>query len=107
MPTLHIEHGIIDFDLWKTAFNRFADLRGQSGVVAHRVQRPINDPHYIIVDLEFETTDRARAFAEILHEKVWSSRENAPALVGTPQTRILETVINDQLDVTAHTAGAR
>lgn len=106
MPTLHIEHEIVDFDLWRTAFNRFADLRRQSGVVAYRVQRPINNQHYIIVCLDFDTTDRAEAFAELLHEKVWSSRENAPALAGTPQTRILETVINDQLDVTAHTVDA-
>ena len=27
MPTLHIEHAIVDFDLWKAAFDRFADRR--------------------------------------------------------------------------------
>jgi hypothetical protein len=108
MSTLHIEHGIVDFDLWKTAFDRFADLRRQAGVVAHRVQRPIDDPHYLVIDLDFDTPDRARAFAHILREKVWSSSENAPALAGTPQTRILETVIDHQLDETEpSTADAR
>jgi len=96
MPTLHIEHGIVDFDLWKAAFDRFADVRRQSGVRAHRVQRPIDDPRYVVIELDFDTTDEANAFANFLREKVWSSRENAPALAGHPQTRILDTVTTNR-----------
>lgn len=95
MPTLHIEHNIVDFDLWRAAFDRFADLRRRSGVLAHRVRRPIDDPCYVIIDLEFATTENAKAFAHLLHERVWSSHENAPALVGDPQTRILHTAIDE------------
>ncbi len=92
MPTLHIEHAIVDFALWKTAFERFAGFRTQSGVLAHRLQRPVDDPHYIVIDLDFDTTAEAERFLEFLHTKVWASPENAPALVGTPQTKILEAV---------------
>lgn len=88
MPTLHIEHEITGFAEWKTAFNRFADARKQAGVRSHAIRRPVTDPCYIIIDLEFDTTDEAREFLDVLREKVWSSEENAPALVGTPQTRI-------------------
>jgi len=95
MPTLHIEHGIVDFDLWKAAFDRFADLRKQSGVLRHRVQRPVDDPNYVVIDLDFESTDEAEAFAEFLRRNVWSSRDTAPALAGTPQTRILEPATSD------------
>jgi hypothetical protein len=91
MPTLHIEHAIVDFDLWKAAFDRFADVRQQSGVLEHRIQRPVDDARFVVIDLDFGTTDEAQHFLTFLRERVWSSPANAPALVGTPQTRILET----------------
>jgi hypothetical protein len=90
MPTLHIEHAIVDFDQWRAAFDRFADIRQQSGVLEHRIQRPVDDARFVVIDLEFGTTDEAQRFLTFLRDRVWSSPVNAPALVGTPQTRILE-----------------
>jgi hypothetical protein len=90
MHTLHIEHAVTDFDAWSTAFARFADLRQQSGVRNERVQRPLNDPGYVVIDLDFDTAGQAETLLGFLHANVWSSPGNAPALVGTPQTRILE-----------------
>lgn len=92
MATLHIEHAIVDFALWAGAFDRFADHRKRAGVVGERVRRPIDDPKYVVIDLDFSTAAEAEKFLEFLHSKVWSSRENSPALAGTPRTRILETV---------------
>lgn len=89
MPKLHIEHAIVDFDLWMTAFGRFEEVRQQAGVLGHQIQRPVDDPNYVVIDLDFDTTERAEAFLRFLHEKVWSSPENSPALVGTPRTQIL------------------
>lgn len=90
MPPLHIEHPITDFAIWKTAFDRFAEFRAKSGVTRHLVQHPVGDPNYVVIDLDFGTTLEAEAFLEFLQTKVWSSRETAPALVGTPHTRFLE-----------------
>ena len=90
MPTLHIEHRITDFDTWSSAFNRFADVRRDAGVRTQRVQRPFDDPAYVVVDLDFDTTEEAEAFLRFLNTKVWETRENAPALAGTPETMILE-----------------
>ena len=90
MPTLHIEHAIVDFDQWRAAFDRFADIRQQLGVLEHRIQRPVDDARFVVIDLEFGTTDEAQRFLTFLRDRVWSSPVNAPALVGTPQTRILE-----------------
>jgi len=90
MPTLHIEHAIVDFDQWRAAFDRFADIRQQLGVLEHRIQRPVDDARFVVIDLEFGTTDQAQRFLTFLRDRVWSSPVNAPALVGTPQTRILE-----------------
>lgn len=92
MPTLHIEHSITDFETWKAAFEGFADFRLQGGVRRYRLQRPVDDPQYIVVDLDFDTADEATKFREALKTKVWPSREFAPTLVGTPQTKILEFV---------------
>ena len=90
MTTLHIEHQISDFQLWNAAFARFADIRAQSGVRAQRIQQPVDDPRYIVIDLDFDTADEARRFLGFLQNNVWSSPETAPALVGAPQARILQ-----------------
>lgn len=88
MTTLHIEHAITDFEVWKGAFDRFADFRTQAGVRSHRVLRPIDDPAYVVIDLEFDTTGEAEKFLDFLRTTVWSSPDNSPALAGTPQTTI-------------------
>lgn len=90
MPTLHIQHAITDFDTWASAFKRFADARSQAGVRAHHVYRPVDDPNYVVIDLEFGSTDEAVRFRRFLETQVWAVRENAPALVGSPETIILE-----------------
>ena len=92
MTTLHIEHPITDFTTWKAAFDRVAPIREQSGVLHHRVQQPVGEPHYVVVDLDFGTTAEADAFLTFLQTKIWSTSENSPALAGTPQTKILESV---------------
>ncbi len=89
MPTLHIEHAITDFAQWNAAFERFAEARTRSGVRAQRVQQPVDDPRYVVIDLDFDTADEARRFLAFLQTTIWSSAANAPALAGAPQTRIL------------------
>lgn len=90
MPTLHIEHAITDFATWTSAFQRLADARSEAGVRAQRVLRPVDDLNYVVIDLDFDTTDQARAFLQFLTAKVWGARENSPALAGTPETMILQ-----------------
>ncbi|MFI6316805.1 hypothetical protein ACIBG8_04765 [Nonomuraea sp. NPDC050556] len=92
MTTLHIEHAITDYDVWKSAFDRFADFRRQAGVLGHRIARPVDDPAYVVIDLDFTTADEATAFLELLRTKIWASPESAPALASTPHTKILDEV---------------
>lgn len=91
MATLHIEHAIHDFDLWKTAFSRLADVRRQAGVVAHRVAQPVDDPHRIVIDLDFAGVEEAQRFLGFLQTQVWTSSDRSPALAGDIRTTILET----------------
>jgi hypothetical protein len=91
MATVQFEHAIKDFATWKAAFDRDPIDRQGLGVRRHRVGRPLDDPNYVIGELEFDTTAEAQACAVALHE-LWRSRAAAPALVGAPQLRIVETV---------------
>jgi hypothetical protein len=89
MSTLHIEHAITDFGTWATAFDRFSDARRDAGVRSHRVLRPIDDPCYVVVDLEFDADDAAVAFREFLETVVWAVPANAPALASAPKAIVL------------------
>jgi hypothetical protein len=95
MPTLHIQHPITDFETWASAFNRFADARRQAGVRAQHVRRPVDDPNYVVIELDFDSTEEAAAFRRFLETQVWGMQEKAPALVGTPETMILEPVTTE------------
>jgi hypothetical protein len=92
MTTLHIEHAIVDIDLWLQAFNRMEGARARAGVRSAHVRQPHDDPRFVVIDLDFDTTKEAQEFLAFLREKVWSSAEAAPALVGAPETKILELV---------------
>lgn len=91
MPTLLIEHAISDFDTWHDAFGRFAARRREGGVLHERIMQPVDDPHYVLIDLEFATLEAARGFQRFLETQVWSTPANSPALVGSPRARIADT----------------
>jgi hypothetical protein len=89
VATLLIQHEIADFETWRTAFDRLADLRREAGVRQQRVRRPVGEDFYVVIELDFDDAAKAEAFLKLLHEVVWSSAENAPALVGVPKALIL------------------
>lgn len=91
MTTLHIEHAITDFDTWREAFGRAAEVRARFGVRGYEIKRPVDDPSYLMIDLTFDRADAAAAFLEQLHQ-IWQTPTASPALDGAPRTRILETV---------------
>jgi hypothetical protein len=92
VATLHIEHPISDLQTWLGAFGRFGEARSKAGVKAERVHRPVDDDHYIYVQLDFETAEEAEAFKGFLETNVWSSPEASPGLGGTPRARVLTEV---------------
>jgi hypothetical protein len=93
MTTLHIEHAITDFPTWHAAFRRYEEVRTRSGVLRQRVSQPIDDPCYVIIDLDFANTAEAEALLAFLRTQVWSSPTSAPALVGAPTARLLEVAL--------------
>jgi len=89
MATLHIEHGITDFETWKAAFDRFAEKRQQAGVIAYRIQQPHDNAAYVVLQLDFQTVEQAQAFQQFLESRVWSTIANSPGLAGNPRARVL------------------
>ena len=92
MPTLHIEHSISSLATWFEAFNRFADARRDAGVSAERITQPVDDDHYIVLQLDFDDVDAASRFKDFLETVVWQSTELSPGLAGTPSARVLREV---------------
>lgn len=88
MATLHIEHAITDFPTWKAAFDRFGAKRVEAGVTAHRIH-VLDDPAYLVLQLDFPTVAQALAFKDFLETRVWSTPANSPGLAATPRARVL------------------
>lgn len=89
MPTVHIEHAVPDFDLWKKTFDSFASARERGGVRSYRVMRPVDDPGFAVIDLEFDNEANARAFLAML-EALWKRVDGS--IVNRPHGRVLATV---------------
>jgi hypothetical protein len=96
MHTLRIEHAIGDYDTWKMAFDRDPAHRRESGVRRYHVTRPSGDRHHVMIDLEFDASSEAEALLDAM-QRVWRSREAAPALAGAVQASILETLERREL----------
>ena len=89
MYILRIEHPVSDFDGWKKAFDSDPVGREKSGVRRYRVLRPIDDPRYVMIDLEFDTTRQAEALLTAMRV-VWGHVQGK--IVFNPQARIVEAV---------------
>ncbi len=70
MVILQIEHPVPNFDAWKKAFDSDPVNRKQSGVRRYRVLRPIDNPNYAIIDLEFDSVNESEGLLAAMRE-VW------------------------------------
>jgi len=91
MITVRIEHPIKSFEAWKSAFDRDPVDRKGSGVRRYQVLRPVDDPAFVMVDLDFENPDEAKTFVDSMR-RVWASPQAAPALGGAPRATIVRAV---------------
>jgi len=89
MYILRIEHPVPDFDGWKAAFDSDPVGREKAGVRRYRVLRSIDDPNYVMIDLEFDTESQAEALLAGLRA-LWSRVEGT--VIMNPQARIVEAV---------------
>lgn len=87
MYLLRIEHPVRDYDGWKEVFDSDPAGREQSGVLRYRVLRPVDDPLYVLVDLEFEREEQAAALLAALR-RIWGRVEGD--VIFDPRARIVE-----------------
>ncbi len=90
-----IEHPVADFAAWKKAFDDDPIAREKLRVRRYKILRPIDDPNYVMVDLEFDTSSDAEAFRRAILE-LWDSAQ-AKGMITKPQARIVETVESKEL----------
>ena len=95
MPILRIEHAVPDFNGWKRAFDSDPADRKGSGVRRYQVLRSVEDPNYVMIDLEFDSTEEADGLLAKMR-RVWSSGEGQKVM-RNPQARIVETVVAIEL----------
>ena len=89
MPVLRIEHAVPDFSGWKAAFDSDPADRKGSGVRRYQVFRSVEDPNYVLIDLEFDTLSEAEGLLAKMR-RVWSG--DGQRVMRNPQARIVETV---------------
>jgi hypothetical protein len=89
MYKIQIEHPIRDFDAWKVAFDRDPAGRMASGVRRYDILRPVDDPNFVIVDVDFDTREAAETFVTTIRG-IWQRVEGT--VMTSPRVRIVECV---------------
>lgn len=89
MVVLQIEHTVANFNGWKQAFDSDPVGRQRMGVRRYRIMRPVGDPDFAIIELEFDTVAEAEALLTAMRE-VWGRVQGT--LIQSPQARITEVV---------------
>jgi hypothetical protein len=89
MTILRIEHPVRDYDRWKEAFDSDPAGRERSGVRRYQVLRQVDDPNFVMIDLEFDTTAEAEALLAQM-QTIWS--RVAGTIITDPKARIVEAV---------------
>ena len=89
MPILRIEHAVPDFNGWKRAFDDDPVDRKGSGVRRYHVLRSVDDPNYVMIDLEFDSLEDAEGLLNKMR-RVWSGEGRN--VMRNPHARIVDTV---------------
>jgi hypothetical protein len=84
---LRVEHPVGDFERWREAFDSDPEDRQRSGVHSYRIMRSLEDPNYVLIDLEFKAPEPAEAFLARLRQ-LWSRVE----VMRDPRARVVELV---------------
>lgn len=94
--TLRIEHPVHAFAPWKAAFDADPIDRAGSGVQRYALRRGVDDPDIVVVDLDFDSAEDARAMLARLRA-LWGTPAAARAIAGAPVTTLTELVEEQRL----------
>jgi hypothetical protein len=94
MYILQIEHPVPNFEGWKKAFDSDPVDRKASGVCRYKISRKVDEPNYIIIDLEFNSLNEADACHAKL-KNLWTRVEGS--VMNNPRSRIIQVIENENL----------
>jgi hypothetical protein len=63
-----------DYNNWKRAFDIDPVNRKKMGVRNYRILRPVDNPNFVIIDLDFDSAQNAEALLAAMRE-VWKDVE--------------------------------
>jgi hypothetical protein len=90
MYVLNYWHTVVDYADWKKIYDTDPLGREASGVRRVSIERPIDDEHTVIGELEFDSLEEAKTFAGRLQE-IWSgSASNVVSNAGHRITEVVE-----------------
>jgi len=90
---LRIQHPVPDFDGWKKAFDSDPVGRQKSGVRRYQILRAVDDPNFVMIDLEFDSVAQAEALLAAMRV-VWGNVQGT--IMTNPEARIVEAVESRQ-----------
>jgi hypothetical protein len=93
MYVLNYWHTVPDYGEWKKVFDSDPLGREASGVCRLSIERPLDDEHTVIGELEFDSLGEAETFAGRLQE-VWKGP--ASSVVSNAGYRITEVLVNQE-----------
>jgi hypothetical protein len=93
MYVLNYWHTVSDYGEWKKVFDSDPLGREASGVRRVSIERPVDDDHTVIGELEFDSLGEAETFAGRLQE-VWKG--SASSVVSNAGTRITEVLVQQE-----------
>ena len=94
MIILRVEHKIENFEKWKELFDSDPINREQSGVQNYDIFKLVDNPNYVIIELEFEDQETAKKALAALN-KVWAGIKEFKI---NPKTQIMERVESANLN---------
>ncbi|HEU5441505.1 MAG TPA: hypothetical protein VFU88_19635 [Ktedonobacterales bacterium] len=94
MVILRIEHPIPNYETWKHAFDSDPVDRKRSGVRRFQILRPLDNPNYVMIDLEFDTRGEAEGLLAAMRQ-VWARVQGS--VMSDPQAKIVEIVEHTEL----------
>lgn len=89
MYLLRIEHPVPNYAGWKQAFDSDPVGREKLGVRRYQILRAVDDPNYVLIDLEFDTAGEAETLLAAMRV-VWGQVDGK--IIMGPKARIVEAV---------------
>jgi hypothetical protein len=94
MTTLRIQHSVLSYEGWKQMFDSDPADRKGSGVRNFQIYRGVEDPNFVMIDLEFDTVAQAEGLLATM-PPVWAGP--AKDFMKNPAAWIVEREVSVEL----------